>query len=439
MKNVLVRLLIFFVLLACLSGCGKKEDPPSVVFLRGFLTQFYVGQEAAALREVLRTTRPVAKQVLLGLHNDSYYPKLALSFDLSPLQYEVLEGGKQTDAETRIKVSGPLLVKTADTPAGRSMDVAFTVRLKTIRDHWEVDFTHDFFQYSTIDSGEQLGIVAGAKGGADYMMALDLRMLGKRTGLNIYVYEGKNAEDRIMAISDSDMIQIGFVQQDALLFVQSGLSKIPLIKDAARELRALYPLYTETVQIVGRRHMDSLQEFTGRIVAVGTPESASFITGNLIFYLGGVATHSLLAAGGEQALSALLNKKVDGMLQVGAVPLPIFLEIDPERRTTLVPITSPALQELYSSIREIPAGSYPWQKQEVRSVGVTMVLATKDYTGSMCKVIGYFSDVIRENIDWLRANGEPAWKEVSLDDPLVGWRVYECMDKLRRQEKGRYQ
>ncbi len=438
MKKIFWCLLLPLVLLVCLSGCGEEEEPLCVVSLRGFLTKFYVELDSAALKEVTRATHPIANQVLFGLRNDKYYPKLALGFDITGLTYTLTEGGKANETKASIEVSGKLLVKTAEDPAGRSMDVKFPVLLYLNRDQWEVDFTHDFFQYSTIDSGEQLGIVAGPKGSTEYMMALDLRMLGKRTGLNVYVHEGKNAEDRIMAIKDSSDIQVGFVQQDALLYIQSGLSKIPLIQEAAKEMRALFPLYADTVQIVGGRRIKSLQQFTGRIVSVGTPESSSFITGNLIFYMGGVATHSLLAAGGEQALSAFKREKVDGMLQTGVVPQPDFLKLDPEMRIALVPVETPALQELYT-VQEIPAGSYPWQNQAVSSVGVSMVLATRDYTGSTCKVIGYFADVISENMDWLRANGEARWKEVQLDAPLTGWLRYDCVDKVMREEKGRYQ
>ncbi len=430
--------LVSLALLSCLTGCGKKEDPPQVLFLRDFLAKYYMNLDPAALKEVTRGTYAVANLVLSGLQNDRYYPKLALNFDTTKLTYTVLEGDKKTDTKSKIQVAGPLLVKTVDDPAGRSMDVDFPVQVYLNNDHWEADFTHDFFQYSTIQAGEELGIVAGPKGSLEYMMGLDLRMLGKRTGLNIYVYEGNNAEDRIMAIKEADHIQVGFIQQDALLFVQSGLSKLPLIRTAAKELRALCPLYTETVQIIGQRRIKTLDQFSGRIVAIGTPESASYITGNLVFYLGGVPTHSLLAAGGEQALSALQNQKVDGMLQTGSVPWPLYQEIDPELRMGLVSVNSPALQELYS-IRDIPAGSYPWQKNDVISVGVTMVLATRNYTGAMCKVLGYFSDMIRDNIAWLAANGESAWKDVRLNAPLVGWRIYDCVDKVRRKEQGRYQ
>ncbi len=94
------------------------------------------------------------------------------------------------------------------------------------------------------------------------------------------------------------------------------------------------------------------------------------------------------------------------------------------------------LLEFYPAV-QIPANTYPWQKQAINTVAVKAVMISYDFRGSNCENVGKVSKIVYDNIEWLRANGHPKWKTVDLNAPLKGWEQYDCVTKVVQPSKRR--
>jgi hypothetical protein len=95
----------------------------------------------------------------------------------------------------------------------------------------------------------------------------------------------------------------------------------------------------------------------------------------------------------------------------------------------LIPITNKKAAEFYQQTK-IPAGTYTWQTSEVNTVAVKAVLVSYDFRNLDCESVGRLSQILYENIGWLRENGHPKWKSVDLGFKLKGWEQYDCVTKF---------
>ena len=81
-------------------------------------------------------------------------------------------------------------------------------------------------------------------------------------------------------------------------------------------------------------------------------------------------------------------------------------------------------------IAAIPADTYyPWQPDEVRTVApqaVLMTLRWVSYVEEACRLVGKIARIVADNIDRLRRDGHPKWREVNLILPALGpgWVYY---------------
>ncbi len=85
------------------------------------------------------------------------------------------------------------------------------------------------------------------------------------------------------------------------------------------------------------------------------------------------------------------------------------------------------VSEVYNTTSTIPAGTYDWLYSDLPTVAVKAVLITYDYQRSNCGQVGRIARLVETNIEWLRDNGHPKWKEVDLSFKLNGWTQYECV------------
>ena len=117
------------------------------------------------------------------------------------------------------------------------------------------------------------------------------------------------------------------------------------------------------------------------------------------------------------------------MFYVAGYPVKLLRqEVTEEDGLALVPIQNKSITDFYPSA-EIPANTYSWQAETVKTAAVKAVLVSFNFRRVNCEYVGQFAQILKENIDWLRLNGHPKWKSVDLNYPLRGWEQYDCVKK----------
>jgi hypothetical protein len=110
----------------------------------------------------------------------------------------------------------------------------------------------------------------------------------------------------------------------------------------------------------------------------------------------------------------------------------------------LVPVDHPALRELYPAAT-IPGGTYPpWQRKEVPTVTPRALLMTLPWTAEpghqeeACRLVGKIARIVVDNLDRLRREGDPNWREVDpgADVANAGWQRSPCVERALAGPEG---
>lgn len=177
-------------------------------------------------------------------------------------------------------------------------------------------------------------------------------------------------------------VQIALAQGDAALAAYEGSGSFQS-RGAAPALRAIGSLYPEPVHVVvrGDASWASVAELRGRRLAVGLPGSASRSTALRVLEAHGLTPRDYQARelALAPALQALGRGEVDAVLQVIGVPADSVRDAVGAVPLRLLPLSERAVALLTAQRRglfahTIPAGSYPSQARDVRTVATAAVL-----------------------------------------------------------------
>lgn len=97
-----------------------------------------------------------------------------------------------------------------------------------------------------------------------------------------------------------------------------------------------------------------------------------------------------------------------------------------------VPLDDAKILQEYT-VSELGPRDYDWPETTVLTIAVKAALITYDFSAKdtayykmRCSQLFKVAQAIRENIDSLRANGHPKWKEVNLDEQVGLWEWDAC-------------
>lgn len=281
--------------------------------------------------------------------------------------------------------------------------------------------------FSLTASAYEMGIVTGGKTGTYIQIGQDIQRLVEKHGIDLNVFESEGSMQNIMDVFQRKGVQLGIVQSDVLTFVEN-LSDDPEMKRVASKIKLIYPLYNEEVQILANASIQDVADLHGQRIALGKEGSGTFLTSSTILDLAEIEPAETYLIGGELALEALKTDRIDAMFYVAGYPVKLFAEqVTAEDKLNLVRITDKTVSEVYpESI--IPANTYAWQPDELRTVTVKAALITYDYKRLNCKRVPQLAKLIYQNQSWLRENGHRKWRDVDLDFPLLKWERYGCLD-----------
>jgi len=267
---------------------------------------------------------------------------------------------------------------------------------------------------------QDMGIVTGSKKGTYYQFGLNMSELVKKQGVRLRVDDSQGSVQNVFSVYKAPDTQLGIVQSDVLAFV-AKIQTDPVLQRIAAKTKMVFPFYNEEVHLLANADVKDFDDLSGKIVAIGEEGSGIYLTSRLLFEASGIKPRDMLAVGPVDALALLKKGDIDALFYVAGIPVKLFTEdVSAEDKLALVPITNKNILEFYPAA-QIPANTYPWQKQAVSTVAVKAVLISYDFRGSNCDNVGKFAKIVHDNLDWLRANGHPKWKTVDLNAPLKGW------------------
>ncbi len=271
-----------------------------------------------------------------------------------------------------------------------------------------------------------MGVITGGAKGTYYQFGLNIQKLSSVDNINMEVYNSAGSVENVYAVYKRPRTQLGIVQSDVLAFV-SKVQTDETLKQIAKKIKMVFPLYNEEIHLLGQEGIDNFDALSGKRVAIGKEGSGTYLTARLLFEISGIHPLEMVTIGTERALSELKAGNIDAMFYVAGLPVALFKEsVSEEDQLNLIPITNKNIREFYPSAT-IPPGVYEWQDRLVETVAVKAVLISFDFKRFHCKTVGRVAKMIYENMDWLKENGHSKWKSVDLNYRLKGWEQYGCV------------
>jgi uncharacterized protein len=277
-------------------------------------------------------------------------------------------------------------------------------------------------------------IMTGGPQGTYIKIGRDLAAAAADCGLQLDVQESAGSLENLVAVKKRLHTQFGIVQSDVLEYVRAYAEDDPDLKRSLYGVRIMFPLYNEEVHILAKADINSLADLAGRRVAIGKRDSGTFLTATLVLDIARVDDAERLPIGSAEALPMLMSGDIDAFFYVAGAPTSLFEDpsIDGSK-FHLVNVTEPQLQATYNKAT-IPAGTYPFQPEEVEGIAVKAVLMTYDFTPSKsnyhaqsCKAASDIAAVLLTHLDQFRSTGHPKWKDVDLTALPPGWQVGDCV------------
>jgi hypothetical protein len=274
----------------------------------------------------------------------------------------------------------------------------------------------------------EIGIITGSEKGTYYQFGLNLKALVKPHGINVTVATSKGSVENVFAVYQRPATQLGIVQSDVLAFV-ARVETDPVLKQIAKKIKMVFPLYNEEIHVLGRKTIADFDDLAGKRVAIGREGSGTYLTARLMLKVAEVEPRQMLNIDTDEALAELKAGRIDAMFYVAGAPVKLFTEsVTAADNLALIPVTNKSITEFYPTV-EMPANTYGWQAGPVPTVAVKSVLVSFDFRRLDCDNVGRFAQLLASNMGWLTEHGHPKWKSVQLNYPLKGWEQYDCVRK----------
>jgi TRAP transporter TAXI family solute receptor len=283
-------------------------------------------------------------------------------------------------------------------------------------------------------------IVAGSPDSTAFRFGQDIAELVGHFDVALAVVPTQGGLQNIEALARNPEIQLGIVPSDVRDFVASFSEDQELRPMAGLQL--VFPLFAQEVHVLARHEVRTLADLQGKRVAMGAPGSGTLLTATMLLGTAGIEPAEEVRIDGEEALDALRAGRVDAMFHVAGQPSPLLLDqVAIEDALHLVPVDHPALRGFYPQA-VIPADTYyPWQPQDVPTVAPKAMLATLPWTErdnqAACRLVGKVARIVADNLDRLRREGHPKWREVDPGAaPASGWERSPCVERALAGPEG---
>jgi TRAP transporter TAXI family solute receptor len=274
-------------------------------------------------------------------------------------------------------------------------------------------------------SKAQLTIATGFEKGSYYTMANDMKGVSSNPN-QIKIITTTGSISNFNKITRDSTVDVGFMQFDVLVYEE--LSDVKKKSKVTDHVKIVLPLGYEQIHLLTLKEYKykNLGDLKEKTVAIGAKTMGSNYTAKLIKNMTeGEWDESEMSF--DDALSALLDKRIDALFFVGAAPINKFTSSSPAfNKLALIPITNKKLAEYYTAT-VIKKGTYLWQDKDVNTYAVKMVLTVdiSKLSPTDASLLNQFIGDVKGNLSKLQDKGHPAWKTIDFNFSDVKWKIYE--------------
>jgi len=267
-------------------------------------------------------------------------------------------------------------------------------------------------------------ILSGPEKGSYNRFVGDIvKVLGQKEGVSLTNRPTGGSGYNFKELSDpSSGFKIALIQSDYLNLMKAEDKLNNTNKTGP--LKVVLQLAEEEIQIIAKKSSGykKLQDLEKKKVAVGNEDQGSFATGKIINEQSKVNWISCYV-GFDQILKEISVGSIDAGLIVGSAPVDI-LDVDPQ-----IMIDGIAMLELddfngwakYYENDTVYRTDYKWLDKDIPTFGVRTLLVVNDskLTSADRKTVASIKTGIIQNLNLLKEQGHPKWKEVIMPDESV--------------------
>ncbi len=202
----------------------------------------------------------------------------------------------------------------------------------------------------------------------------------EHAGIEVVVVSTDGSKANIQSIAAGDY-QLGTVQSDVLAYAWEGTRSFE--EDGkVNSFRVVAGLYAEAVQLITMDpEIKSVADLKGKAVSIGAPGSGVYFNAVDVLAAAGLTVDDIkpqYQSFGDST-DALKDGKIDAAFIVAGPPTPAITELCTTNDAYLVPIDGDIAAKLMNDCafyteHVIPAGTYPKQEQDVKTVTVKATL-----------------------------------------------------------------
>ena len=284
---------------------------------------------------------------------------------------------------------------------------------------------------------EEINIFTGLRTGTYFQFGTDIANVANKANLHVVVNESEGSVDNVKHLDNSAGIALGIVQSDVLGFLKD--SHDSQLKHLADRVRLVLPFYHEEVHLFSNKNIKKFEDLQGKRLVVGEKGSGNWLTAVNLLQMTSVKPAKILSMSPLKAVTAVLQGDADAMIYVAGKPVPLFTKLGELKKKPdyaplfknvhFVPLDNTIMLRQYDP-SDIGPTDYTWLHNKVPTIAVQAVLMTLDFSGrknrERCQGLYQLSEVIKNNIGYLKQHGHPKWKEVNLNDSIGTWKLDRC-------------
>ena len=199
-------------------------------------------------------------------------------------------------------------------------------------------------------------------------------------GIKVTAVSTGASKVNLQSIQDGDF-QLGFTQSDVMTYAWEGTRSFET-DGGTQDFRVLGSLYPETVQLMTMNDdIQSVDDLKGKRVSIGEGGSGVYFNAMDVLNAAGITMDDIKPQyqSFEDSKEALKDGKIDAAFIVAAAATTAITELATTNGMHLINIDGELCENLleqcpYYQVQEIPANTYPKQKEVVRTVAVKATL-----------------------------------------------------------------